>query len=120
MSGVVPSQFITMNKEVTERYGHLLNPRLYFYQKDGMMNQLWEWWNDESAMGIQYFQVKFTILLSPFEAIVDYHPNDTRVFEFWLNQFSGQKPVQLDGDVLSIPVKCQRLDTSIPFSHSRM
>ena len=116
MSGVVPSQFITMNKEVTERYGHLLNTRLYFYQKDGMMNL------DliKSAMGIQYFQVKFTILLSPFEAIVDYHPNDTRVFEFWLNQFSGQKPVQLDGDVLSIPVKCQRLDTSIPFSHSRM
>ena len=107
MATTVPLKFITMNSVVTERYGRILNTGLYFYQSEGKMsiNLIKE------AMGIQYFKVKLVVIISKYEALVDYQPRETRVSDYYLATFSGNYPVQ--SGVVS--VECFRIDDKLPF-----
>ena len=74
----------------------------------------------KSSMGIQYFQAKLTVILSPIEAVVDYHPQDTRISEYWLDVFSGIHRVQYGGISEMVPLECSRLDERLPSLPSKI
>ena len=108
MATAVPfAKFITMNPAVTERYGRLLNTGLYFHQPEGKMcvHLIQE------AIGIAFFKVKLVVILNESAAVVDYHPSETRVSDYFLSTFSGNYPIQSG----VVPVECYRMDDKLPF-----
>ena len=100
-----------MYSVVTERYGRLLNTGLYFHQPDGKMDISLV----KSAMDDKFFKVKLVIIQNPYNAIVDYQPNENSASDYWLRVFSGPYPVQLGRNVETVPVECYRLDKALPF-----
>ena len=107
MATAVPLKFIMMNSVVTERYGRLLNTGLYFHQPEGKISVRLI----QEAMGIAFFKVKLVIILNEYTAVVDYHPSETRVSDYFLSTFSGNYPIQ--SGVVS--VECYRIDDKLPF-----
>ena len=107
MATAVPLKFVTMNSVVTEQYGRLLNTGLYFHQPEGKISVRLI----QEAMGIQYFKVKLVVILTEYEALVDYHPSETRVSDYYLNTFSGDYAIQ--SGIVSL--QCHRIDDKIPF-----
>ena len=108
MATAVPfAKFITMNSVVTKRYGRLLNTGLYFYQPDGKVSVRLI----QEAMGIAFFKVKLVVILSEYAAVVDYHPSETRVSDYYLSTFSGNYPIHSG----VFPVECYRIDDKLPF-----
>ena len=108
MATAVPiAKFITMNAVVTERYGRLLNTGLYFYQPDGKISVRLI----QEAMGIEFFKVKVVVILNDYDAVVDYHPSETRVSDYFLRTFSGNYPIHYG----VFPVECYRIDDKLQF-----
>ena len=107
MATTVPLKFITMNSVVTERYGRLLNTGLYFHQPEGKIS----FRLIQEAMGIAFFKVKLVIILNEYAAVVDYHPSETRVSDYFLSTFSGNYSIQSG----VVPVECYRIDDKLPF-----
>ena len=101
------AKFITMNSVVTERYGRLLNTGLYFHQPEGKVSVHLI----QEAMGIAFFKVKLVVILNEHAAVVDYHPSETRVSDYFLSTFSGNYPIQSG----VVPVECYRIDDKLPF-----
>ena len=108
MATAVPiAKFITMNTVVTERYSRLLNTGLYFHQPNGKVSIRLI----QEAMGIAFFKVKIVIILNDYEAVVDYHPSETRVLDYNLRTFNGNFPIHSG----IFPVECYRIDDKLPF-----
>ena len=78
-----------MNTVVTKRYGRLLNTGLYFHQPNGKISVHLI----QEAMGIAFFKVKIMVILNDYEAVVDYHPSETRVSDYNLRFFNGNFPI---------------------------
>ena len=82
MATAIPvAKFITMNAVVCERYGRLLNTGLYFRQPEGKISVRLI----QEAMGIAFFKVKLMVILNEYEAVVDYHPSETRVSQITIS-----------------------------------
>ena len=62
-------------------------------------------------MGIAFFKVKLVVILNEYAAVVDYHPSETRVSDYFLSTFSGNYPIQSG----VVPVECYRIDDKLPF-----